>query len=349
MSDNSKIAWTDATWNVLVGCTKISAGCSGCSALRDAQRLRHNPNEKIEAKYGGTVAGDGRNWSGVINFSQPDLLTPLEWRKPRRIFPNYTSDWAHVNVLDSWRDQIFAVMALADWHTYQLLTKRSDVALRYISGAGLGNSWNRFVKISDEMFRIVAGNSDARWVKFAAERLAAERARGGYECPVEIWPLRHVWLGFSAEDQPSFDERWADFKHIAEAGWTVTVSAEPLLGRIDLPREFLKLGKRTQVIVGGESGSKARPVRPSDIRHLRDQCIAAGVRFFFKQWGEYSPLDGVVPNPGRYPVYYFDMGRPTRETVYRVGKKNAGRMLDGVLWGEFPETQNVLREEVKQR
>lgn len=278
MSKHSDIDWCDATWNVLVGCTKYSDGCANCSALRDAQRLSHNPNAKIAAKYAGVVTAHGGHskpqWSGKINFSNPDLLLPLTWSKPLRIFPNYTSDWGHKDIPDVWRDKMFAVMALANQHTYQMLTKRADVAVRYLLGRNLPRADDRRLYILEALCTLMVEHCELPAVRRINAWLNSTNRLHGYftDDYQGRWPLPQVHVGFSAENQQEFDKRWADFKHIADAGWTVTVSAEPLLGNIELPDEFLKLGNRTQVIAGGESGKLARVSSPRqakaiDLRH----------------------------------------------------------------------------------
>lgn len=200
MSLNSNIGWTDVTWNVLVGCSKISPGCKNCSATRDAHRLSRNPHPRIAAKYAGVVTPDGRNWTGKINFSEPDLLLPLTtWKKPSRIFPNYTSDWAHHSVTDIWRDRIWAVMSLAYRHTYQLLTKRADIALDYLtrrSRPGPGG-WYHIAFRAQGIVDELCDSFDS----FHLELLRKVRALNSGE----VFPLGHVWLGFSAENQDEFD------------------------------------------------------------------------------------------------------------------------------------------------
>lgn len=184
-------------------------------------------------------------------------------------------------------------------------------------------------------------------------------------------PPKNIWLGFSAGDQQSFDKAWREFKELARMGWTIFVSCEPLLGLITLPADFLALGRRVQVIVGGESGRKKKKIRPmlaQWARWLRDQCKAAGVRFFFKQWGSWMPLIGARRPPegeaycavchctennacrggcswvasehlidlcsacARYTIKEFG-----GELFVWIGKKKAGDYLDGVQHREFPE------------
>lgn len=149
-----------------------------------------------------------------------------------------------------------------------------------------------------------------------------------------VSPPKHIWLGFTAGNQYWFDQRWRFMRELAGMGWVIFVSAEPLSGSLALPEDFLALGRRAQVIVGGESGKNVRPMHPNYPRSLRDQCAKAGVAYFFKQWGEWeietmSDAHAAMPYEKRFA---FD----DDQTMVRVGKKTAGRLLDGRTWDEFP-------------
>ncbi|MDQ3804296.1 MAG: phage Gp37/Gp68 family protein [Acidobacteriota bacterium] len=341
MSDGTKIEWTDATLNVQVGCTKVSPGCANCSALRDARRLSRNPNPKIAAKYAGTVTEDGRNWTGRVNFSEETLTQVIRWREPRRIFVNYTSDIFHKVAPDERIDRTFAVMALAHWHTFQVLTKRAKRAAKYFSDrqARVGAIWGQmgrgYPHPHPTLFDLVkkSPNHDPYWPW-------KKGRNGSWSNPP--WPLLNVWLGFSAENQKEFDARWECFRLIAGQGWTVFVSCEPLLGPVALPADFLALGGRAQVIAGGESGKLARPSHPDWFRSLRDQCVPAGVAFLFKQHGHWlhqsqEYADGltwaectrIVTGEGAH------VWPDGTRSVY-LSKSAAGRILDGREWSEFP-------------
>lgn len=332
MSFESLIEWTQRTWNFLIGCTKKSKGCMHCYAIRVAWRLMHNPNLKIAARYAGTVERDSSgklNWTGRINFDDEVLMHPLKWREPSMIFVNSLSDPFHKNVKDEWRDRMTAVMALCARHTFQILTKEPETALAYFTDAGTPD------RVGDASL----ADHDVMMT-------------GDPACPSEDfvylqWPLPNVWLGFSAEDQETFDKRWPHMKQLAAAGWTVFASLEPLLGSITLPDDFLAFGERIQVIVGGESGPEARPTNPDWVTRLRDQCVPARVRFFFKQWGEWAPAVALdhLPASHKLPrkiehLHMNDAGvcRGVDSTwiLNRVGKKNAGRVLDGRTWDETP-------------
>ena len=144
----------------------------------------------------------------------------------------------------------------------------------------------------------------------------------------------NMWMGFSAENQEWFDRRWAYTSRLHKLfGFTTWVSAEPLLGPIHLPDSFLSLGKKVWVVAGGESGHKARPMHPDWARHLRDQCIEAGIPFFFKQWGEFAP--GEKGRLYHQPTLDFSDGQP----MVRVGKHVAGYLLDGTEWSLWPDSE----------
>ncbi|MGQ9479788.1 DUF5131 family protein [Chloroflexus sp.] len=230
----SKIEWTEATWNPLTGCTKISPGCKHCYAERMALRLRAMGVEKYR--------------NGFTLTLHPDVLEePLTWKKPRMIFVNSMSDLFHKDVPLAFIHQVFDVMRRASWHQFQVLTKR-------------------------------------------AERLS-ELA------PVIDWP-KNVWMGVSVE-HAGYTFR---IDHLRQTNAHIKfLSLEPLLG----PLPDLNLDDIDWVIVGGESGPHVRPMQAAWVRDIRDQCIRAGVPFFFKQWGG--------------PV-----------------KKRTGRLLDGRTWDEWP-------------
>jgi protein gp37 len=219
MSTNSKIEWTDTTWNPVRGCTKISPGCLHCYAETFAERFRGVPNHPYENGFD-------------LKIIQKKALDPLTWSKPQMIFVNSMSDLFHKDVPDSYIELIAQVMKAANWHTYQVLTKRSD-------------------RLRDQL------NSQ---LKFAAE-------------------FSHIWWGVSVENRKHGLPR---IDHLREASASIRfLSIEPLLedlGQIDLTGI-------SWVIVGGESGHGARPMKEEWVINIRDQCMKARVPFFFKQWG----------------------------------------------------------------
>lgn len=308
MSTKTGIEWTDATWNPVTGCSKVSQGCKHCYAERDWARLsapRPQPNI-----YTGRAFTD-------VQCHPERLYQPLLWSKPRRIFVNSMSDLFHEAVPDDFLPDVFAVMAAARRHVFQVLTKRAT-RLREV--------------LNDGVF-VDAVATTARQIY-------------GHEIPEsgDFWPLPNVWLGVSVEDQATADERIPLLLDTpAAVRW---LSAEPLLGEIDItthlwgratpcagcPKnadcdcEFMARNEIPDepalhwVVVGGESGPHARPMHPDWPRSLRDQCAASGVAFLFKQWGEWAPAID-------YPY-----------EMQRFGKKAAGRLLDGVLHDGYPES-----------
>ncbi len=319
MSDNSTIEWTDATWNPVTGCTEVSLGCDHCYARTFAERWRGTPGHYFE--------------NGFDVQLRPDKLTlPLSWRKPKRVFVNSMSDLFHDQVPDEYIAKVFATMALAPQHTFQLLTKRHG-RMRSL--------------LSSERF----------------EAAVFDACGGEFEGYFEL-PLPNVWLGVSTEDQKRADLRIPALLDTPAA--VRFISAEPLLGPINLTHmdidrgDFYQInaltGRNTDmgrpcpdvaqldwVIVGGESGPGARPMHPDWARSLRDQCTDAGIPFLFKQWGEYAPgLHDTGTRTGTVGHGFFSgpvvAGRFTGEyaAMSRVGKKAAGRVLDGRTWDQYP-------------
>jgi protein gp37 len=361
MADRTKIEWTDATWNPIRGCTRVSEGCRHCYAegmagrFSDPGQWGHGLAQRVALPGGGT----DHRWTGKVELVDTALDLPLRWRRPRRIFVNSTSDLFHDAVPDEWIDRVFAVMALAPQHTFQVLTKRPERMRAYACAADVAERvWLQTSDVADHL---------KLWA------LAAHGAVWGGETP---WPLRNVWLGTSIEDRATADER---IPHLLATPAAVRfISAEPLLGPVDLtgiaiPRPDLRAsvildvlngtgglvrggpGRIDWVICGGESGPGARPMHPAWARSLRAQCQAAGVPFFFKQWGEWAPdtgplhasdpiMDGKVAcavwNGQGWDHHRNCYGPPTTTTdiewMYRLGKKRAGRLLDGREWNEVP-------------
>jgi protein gp37 len=303
MSDKTGIEWTDASWNPLRGCSKVSEGCRNCYAETLAKRFS-GPG----MPYEGTIS-DGR-WSGQIRLVPEVLEQPLKWKRPRKIFVNSMSDLFHPNVPFDFIDQVFAVMALASQHTFQILTKRPERMNEYFQ--------HRF------------------------RALRVEIAAHKYSMPDEgelvfDWPLPNVWIGTSVENQKAADERIPLLLQTPAA--IRFLSCEPLLGPVDLKRvdNPTEDGKIVWVIVGGESGHKARPMHPDWARSLRDQCQTADVAYFHKQNGEWLHRELVedTRNDDSKSLKYF----PEMDATFaRVGKHKAGRQLDGREWNEFPET-----------
>jgi len=239
MAERSAIEWTDSTWNPVTGCTKITAGCVNCYAARFSERFRGTPGHPFETGFDITL--------------RPNRLDqPLRWRKPRTIFVNSMSDLFHKKIPKPYVDRVFDTMEAADWHRYQILTKRSSLMRDYL-----------------------------------------KRRYNGRPAP------SHMWFGVSVEDRAARSR----VEHLRETpAATRFLSIEPLIE----PVGTIDLAGIHWVIVGGESGPKARPMQEEWVLELRDQCIAQGVAFFFKQWGGSRP-------------------------------KSGGRSLEGREWNEMPE------------
>jgi|SRR5579859_1385238 len=238
MSDKSAIEWTDATWNPVTGCTKISAGCDNCYAQRFSERFRNVPGHPFETGFD-------------LTLRPQRLLQPFDWKKPRMIFVNSMSDLFHKDIPDEYICRVFDTMERADWHIYQVLTKRSSLLEKFIN-----------------------------------RRYTARRAPA------------HIWLGVSVENAKAASR----ITHLQKANATIRfLSIEPLIestGKLDL-------NGISWVIVGGESGPRARPMDQRWVVDIRNQCLLSKVAFFFKQWG------------GKHP-------------------KSGGRLLEGKEWNQFP-------------
>lgn len=237
MAQGSSIEWTEATWNPVTGCNKISPGCKFCYAERMAARLQAmgQPNYK----------------NGFELTLQPDMLElPLGWKKAKTIFVNSMSDLFHRDVPTEYIKRVFAVMRKAHWHTFQVLTKRAD----------------RLNELANEL----------DWAP-------------------------NVWMGVSVEND-RYAGRIDMLRNVPAA--VRFLSLEPLLG----PLNNLDLQNIDWVIVGGESGPGARAITPEWVTSIRDQCNAASVPFFFKQWGG-------------------------------AQKKRHGRTLDGKTWDAMPKVR----------
>ena len=296
----TKIEWTDQTWNPVSGCTKVSQGCKHCYAERHAKRF-----------WG------ARKFSDIRRHGER-LDQPLRWRRPRRVFVNSMSDLFHPRVPFGFVDQVFAVMALASSHQFQILTKRPERMAEYMA-----------IKTGQRLCDTTCARVGAAAGQIAADRGEDVNAPNWDLC--WTWPLRNVWLGVSVEDQSTADERIPLLLRTPAA--LRFVSFEPLLGPVFMSWAwFARNMDETGIdwaICGGESGPSARPMHPDWARSIRDQCVAADVPFFFKQWGEWFPA-----GPRIFEAPMVLMGR---EAFYRLGKTRAGRDLDGRKWDEFPE------------
>lgn len=378
MADKTGIQWTDATWNPIAGCSLVSPGCTNCYAMKMAARIEAmSAGSDKQTHYAGTTMPTkaGPVWTGTINVAPEHILTqPLRWKRPRRIFVNSMSDLFHDAVDDATIDKVFAVMSLCPQHTFQVLTKRADRMLAYLSTRA-GDyllRWPEAVPAGE--WPITKQQADLQFGNFGKAAL-------GRHGPIVSFPLPNVWLGVSVEDTVRANERIPDLlKTPAAVRW---ISAEPLLGgmslrsiswaasdrgfvdaltgetqhketRVSHPDRYPATNRLNWVVAGGESGPGARPMHPDWARGLRDQCAAAGVPFFFKQWGSWAPVD----HCDKADTRLWD-GKPGVRKLRRDGsqtvpdgkwpdqaagecyispmsKKAAGDLLDGVQHHSWP-------------
>jgi len=311
------IEWATDVWNPVTGCTKVSEGCRNCYAEQNAKRFWGN-----------------RPFTEV-RCHEHKLEEPLHWRKPRKVFVNSMSDLFHPDVPFSFIDRVFAVMALTPHITYMVLTKRPKWMLGYFS----------------------TGDPEDFW----ADRWPTAMMRLTGESEPTVFPLPNVWLGVTAENQQTADERIPLLLQTPAA--VRFASVEPMLGAVNLTGIQRNLGRGLfgdclkpyhipaceknreyphldWVICGGESGPNARPMHPDWARSLRDQCKAAGTPFMFKQWGEWAPGSNFLDTIPASVSCDFEQELSDDEVVWKVGKKAAGRLLDGVEYNEYPEVQN---------
>jgi protein gp37 len=337
--NKSPIEWTEVTWNPIRGCSRVSEGCRNCYAERDAARKNENPKVPGYRGFSRFVQIGGKQvpqWTGKVAFIESKLEEPLHWRKPARVFVNSMSDLFHEALPDEAIDRIFAVMAMCRQHTFQVLTKRPERMLKWATRTR-GNHCIEALNVGTG--RVISGS----WID----------------------PIENVWLGVSVEDQETADER---IPLLLQTPATVRfVSYEPALAPVDFANVLMPDGDHLGaglfndgedcgvdwIIVGGESGPGARTPNPAWFQRVRDDCAVAGVPFLFKQWGDWSPdkpanwiktssrkysheteawdRNGEKYNPLNPPPDHFPS-----VMMYRVGKKSAGRLLDGREWNGMP-------------
>lgn len=312
----TKIEWATETWNPVTGCTPISEGCRNCYAERMSKRLA-----------GRCGYPEGEPFRVTLH---PDKLEqPLRWKKPRMIFVCSMGDLFHEDVPEIEIIRVFAVMADAQQHTYLVLTKRPERMKEVLTSPSIAN---------DVWLMTNTGISEDK----------------------PIWPLPNVWLGVTAENQARADERIPILLQIPAA--VRFVSVEPMLGPVDLslsdgvdlsmsvgtglkPGKSYLINSLDWVICGGQTGPGARPMHPDWVRSLRDQCKEAGVPFFFKSWGEWMPSyqTGATFELSRLKTDEVVMSGPGHGVVMKkVGKKTAGRLLDGQEWNQYPEEDGII-------
>lgn len=259
MANATKIEWTDAVWNPVTGCTKVSAGCASCYAERMAPRLAGRFGYPADDPFRVTL--------------HPDRLDePFRWRKSRRIFVCSMGDLFHDDVPDTFIDKVFAVMAMTPQHTFQVLTKRPARTVDYLK---------------DSLCRMDLIGQQCGWFRRVWKRAEYWSTATGkaYEEIAFDWPLPNVWLGTSIEDQATADKRIPELLKCPAA--VRFVSCEPLIAPVKFSRTMSGLA---WCIVGAETGPGARPMKIKWVRDIRDQCGEAGVALFVKQMSRREPI-----------------------------------------------------------
>lgn len=289
---STRIQWTDETWNPVTGCSRVSEGCRNCY-------IERTPPFRM----------GGRKLGYPVQLHHDRLEQPLHWKKPRRVFVNSLSDLFHESVSDDYIDEVFALMALAPHHTFQILTKRPHRMRTYLTISHGNGTFRREGLVKGRALSVLG-----HFPKYQHNDVL-----------MRLWPLANVWLGVSVEDQQTADERIPILLQTpAAVRW---VSAEPLLGPVDLSMylrppihipgrhvllsagswivdaddKHLMWSGVSWVVVGGESGPKARPCDVGWLRSIVGQCKAAAVPCFVKQLGDYvvdrndAGFDGEMP------------------------------------------------------
>lgn len=356
----STIEWTQETKNITIGCDEVSPGCLNCYAKNMAYRLAHIPAQA--ENYAGLTKKlpNGKIvWTGAIKLMPQRLTEILQTKKPTTFFINSMSDIFHKDVPYSYVDKLLAVAAVCPQHTFQILTKRADRMHFYF--------YTRLASIISELN--ILGKEHPHLFDLASS-VAAKLIMGA---KWQVWKavFKNVWMGVSVENQKAADERIPHLLNIpAAVRW---LSCEPLLGPVNLSRYIDNYEEVLHwVVCGGESGHGARPMHPDWARSLRDQCSAANIPFFFKQWGEwYTTWYSTTDNDFSFKMFdnfqqwtqkswvhkgdacisidgtLCKQGSDFQKCAYPVaimqkpGKQTAGRLLDGVLHDAYPTVQSI--------
>jgi protein gp37 len=302
------IEWTDYTWNPMRGCSPDMRCAPTCWAVQMANRHEENPNTPHLRGF----AAEGK-WTGKVALISSELDRPLHWRRPRRIAVGLMGDWMRLS--DDDRIVMLSQAALARQHTYQFLTKLPSGLSRFMLQPDLRDD------IEDEAHEYMDQHEELDEVLLE-------------------WPALNWWLGVSILDQSDADKAREPMRRLAAAGWRTWVSHEPAWGGIDWKGwEFL-----AYMVSGGQTGPGAPPSHPEWFRADRDFCSRRGIPWGFKQWGEWAPLGIDEPQHGAGMAIdrgYDIAGVSRSHAMHRVGKKRAGRLLDGREHLEMPEVQSA--------
>lgn len=345
----------DVNWSPTAGCSVYSPGCDHCDAMRIADRLARMGG-KTAARYAGLTRMErgGPVWTGYIRVREDLLTWPLFRRHPRRIAVNSMSDLFHEDLATAVIDLLHAVMVVAHWHCFLVLTKRTKRMRQYYSDPETPRRIAREVDFLSPAILPISRGGSARALG-APRHWIAGLSRVKYGTPtsatmeirpagLDPWPLPNLWTGVSVEDH----DRIARVRDLLETPAAIRwVCFEPLLdqvrpdavpfaeGYIDaLTGGHYVINGRVRavsvdgpewrpldwVVAGGEIGADARPMHPDWVRTLRDKCVAASIPFFFKRWGDWAPA----------------LKERSGQPMIRVGRRAAGRLLDGRTWDEMP-------------
>jgi protein gp37 len=310
------IGYVDETWNPIQSrikgktgrgyhCTKCSPGCDHCWA------------ERINNRFGNKLPFDGSHHE--FELVPKELVRPLHWKKPRRIFVQDMGDLFHWSVRQEYIAAVYGIMSLCLQHTFFLLTKREDSILHWHS----------------------KDTNYDHWIMNEACSCLHEKEVFGIRLEPRLkWPLENVISGLTVCNQTEYDNKIRDLMNVPGRHW---LSIEPMLSDIilellDYPVDF--------VVLGGENGPGARPMNPDGVRWVRDQCKAAGVPFWFKGWGEYVGGDAteVIDGHPGWCSYQNELFSPNRDKEWntervslKVGRKESGCLLDGKVYHELPK------------
>jgi len=319
----SKIQWCDKTINPVIGCKKISPACDNCYAITMSRRLQ---SMKLRG-YDGVVAKNKEevmDWTGRLNFVPSELLKPKQWKKPKRIFLGSMTDIFHKDIEDQWLSEILNMIIDNPTHVFMILTKRADVMEKRMK----------------------------EWYTSSKNKV-----------------IKNLWLGVTVENQEQAISRVPYLLHtIASKRF---VSVEPLLEEINLSMLITENGgdrlrtvidpiitgthtvwdgakliietdfnKLDWVIVGGESGSKARPMDPNWVLSIKEKCEQGEVPFFFKQWGEYID-ESQITHKEQYKGNTFSFLTNGALVLYRCGRKLAQDLINGKQYHAFPKEKDL--------